>query len=78
MVSFARAYADHRKALTNKKKLQKMGGALERAERLGLVFAGMLLFSVDVAYLNGAIVFAALLSCVTFIQRVWFVVKNAE
>jgi len=78
MVSFSRAYADHRKVLTDPKKLRKMGGILERAERLVLVFAGMLLFYADAAYLNTAIITAALLSCVTLIQRIWFVVENAE
>lgn len=78
MVSYARAYADHRKVVTDEKKLRKMGGILERAERLTLVFAGMLLFYMDVAYLNAAIIIAALLSCITLSQRIWFVVRNAE
>jgi len=78
MVSYARAYADHRKVITDEKKLRKMGGILERAERLLLVFIGMALFYVDVAYLNAAIIVAAILSCITLVQRIWFVVKNAE
>jgi len=78
LVSFARAYADHRKVITDPKKLRKMGGILERAERLVIVFAGMALFSVSAAYLNGAIIIAALLSCATLLQRIMFVVRNAE
>lgn len=78
MVSFARAYADHRKVVTDPKKLRKMGGVLERAERLVLVFAGMLLFYASATYLNWAIIIAALLSCLTLAQRIWFVVRNAE
>lgn len=78
LVSFARAYADHRKVLTDEKKLRQMGGVLERAERLVLVFLGMALFYVSPAWLNTTIIAAALLSCVTLTQRVWFVVKNAE
>ena len=78
MVSYSRAYADHRKVLTDPKKLKKMGGLLERAERLALVFLGMLLFYLDAAYLNAAIIVAVLLSAVTLLQRMWFVVKNAE
>jgi len=78
MVSFSRAYADHRKVLTDPKKLKAMGGILERAERLILVFAGMIVFPYYPSVLNAAIIAAALLSCVTLFQRMWFVVKNAE
>jgi len=78
LVSFSRAYADHRKVVTDAKKLKAMGGVLERAERLVLVFAGMALFSFGPAYLNGAIILAGALSLVTLAQRVWFVVRNAE
>lgn len=76
--SYARAYADHRKALTDEKKLKKMGGLLERPERLILVFAGMAAWFYQPEYLTYAIVAAALLSCVTVLQRVLFVVRNAE
>lgn len=78
MVSYSRAYADHRKALTDPKKLRKMGGILERAERLGLIFLGMLLFYADAAYLNAAIIIAVLFSILTLLQRMWFVARNAE
>lgn len=78
LVSYARAYADHRKVITDPKKLTRMGGILERAERLLLVFLGMLLYFADPAYLNAAIIIAALLSCITLLQRMAFVVANAE
>lgn len=76
--SYARAYADHRKALTDEKKLHRMSGLLERPERLILIFAGMVLWFVQPIYLTYAIAAAAILSCVTVLQRIWFVVKNAE
>jgi len=38
----------------------------------------MLLFYANAAYLNWAIIIAALLSCLTLGQRIWFVVRNAE
>jgi len=78
MVSFARAYADHRKALTDPKKLRKMGGVLERAERLGIVFLGMLLWYYSPLYLNVLVAAAVLLSLITLFQRMWFVVGHAE
>lgn len=76
--SYARAYADHRKALTDEKKLRRMSGLLERPERLILVFAGMVLWFVQPIYLTYAIAAAAVLSCITVLQRILFVVKNAE
>ena len=78
LVSYARAYADHRKVVTDPKKLARMGGILERAERLLLIFLGMLLYFIDPAYLNAAIIIAAILSCITLLQRISFVVANAE
>jgi archaetidylinositol phosphate synthase len=78
MTSFVRAYADHRKALTDEKKLKKMGGILERAERLILVFAGMVAFFWNPVYLTYAIAAAGVLACLTTLQRIWFVVRNAE
>jgi len=78
MTSYVRAYAHHRKAVTNEKKLKRMGGVLERPERLVLVFAGMLAFYAQPIYLTYALAAAALLASLTVLQRIWFVVKNAE
>ncbi len=76
--SYARAYAHHRRVVTDEKKLRKMGGLLERPERLILVFLGMAAWFFNPIYLTYAIAAAAILSCITVLQRVWFVVKNAE
>jgi phosphatidylglycerophosphate synthase len=78
MTSYARAYADHRKALTDEKKLKTMGGILERPERLILVFAGMVAGFWNPLYLTQAIAVASALAVLTVLQRVWFVVRNAE
>lgn len=78
MTSFARAYADHRKTLTDEKKLRKMGGILERPERLVLVIAGMLASYWSPLYLTQAIALASVLAVITVFQRMWFVVRNAE
>ncbi|MCX6777831.1 MAG: CDP-alcohol phosphatidyltransferase family protein [Candidatus Micrarchaeota archaeon] len=78
MTSYARAYADHRKALTDEKKLRRMGGILERPERLVLIVAGMVAGFWNPLYLTYAIAAGAALSMVTVLQRIWFVVRNAE
>ena len=78
LVSYARAYADHRKVLTDQKALRRMPSILERAERLVLIFAGMAGWFYNPQLLNGAIVLAALLSVITFLQRIFYVVQNAE
>lgn len=78
MTSYVRAYAHHRRAVTDEKKLGRMGGVLERPERLILVFAGMAAWFVQPIYLTYALAAASLLACITVLQRIWFVVKNAE
>ena len=78
MTSYARAYADHRKAVTDEKKLRKMGGILERPERLVIVFAGMMASFWSLLYLTQILALASVLACITVLQRIWFVVRNAE
>lgn len=78
MTSYARAYADHRKAITDSKKLKRMGGVLERPERLILVFFGMVASFWNPLYLTQVLVLASLLAVVTVLQRVAFVVRNAR
>ncbi len=77
MTSFVRAYADHRGLVEDQEVLaKKMGGLLERAERLILIYAGMiiaLLFGND--WLVGAIVLAAVLSNLTAVQRIFLAIK---
>jgi phosphatidylglycerophosphate synthase len=78
MVSYSRAYAVYRRVLRDNKKISRMPGILERAERLVLIFLGMLLYQFDPFYLTYAIILAALLSVVTVMQRVFFTIRNAE
>ena len=80
MTSFVRAYADHRGLVKDQQVLAKeMGGLLERAERLILIYAGMvgaLLFGNG--WLFGAIVIAAVLSNLTAIQRIFLAMKYGK
>ena len=76
MTSYARAYADHRKAL-REEEIRSMPGLLERAERLLLVFLGMVLGQYYAAiYLTYAIAAAGMLASITVIQRVLFVARS--
>jgi archaetidylinositol phosphate synthase len=75
MTSYARAYADHRKAVSAED-IARMPGLLERAERLILIFAGMVagLWGEPV-YLTYAIAAAGVLASITVLQRVLFVAR---
>ncbi|KUK43694.1 MAG: CDP-alcohol phosphatidyltransferase family protein [Methanothrix sp.] len=77
MTSFVRAYADHRGLVKDQRVLAKdMGGLLERAERLTLIYSGMvgaLLFGNG--WLLGAIVLAAVLSNLTAVQRIFLAIR---
>ena len=76
MPSFVRAYADHREVVTDRDDQKRMGGFMERFERLGLVLAGMFLAVVwDIVALMYAIALVAILSNLTAIQRIGFVVN---
>ncbi|MEW6329490.1 MAG: CDP-alcohol phosphatidyltransferase family protein [Candidatus Micrarchaeota archaeon] len=77
MTSYARAYADHRKAI-DEKEVEKMGGARERAERLLLIFLAMCAWFFEPVYATYLIALATALAFVTVIQRVGFVVGNAR
>jgi phosphatidylglycerophosphate synthase len=75
LVSYARAYAYQKGVIRNEKIFKKMPGVLERTERLWLIGGGMILFYVNPVYMTYVIFIAFLLSMVTFLERVWFVVK---
>jgi len=78
MVSYSRAYANYKRVIKNEKALKEMGGLFERPERLLLIFIGMASYFIAPIYLTYAILVSLILSIVTLLQRVWFVVKNAE
>lgn len=73
MTTFSRAYADHRKVVTEPELLKKLGGILERAERLILIFASMLAYFVQPVYATYVLAFGVFLAGVTVLQRMWAV-----
>jgi len=70
MPSFITAYADHRKLVTESEDLKAMGGLMERAERLGLLYIGMFLGLINSAWLFGFIALTVVLTNLTAIQRI--------
>lgn len=80
MPTFVRAYAHHRGVITDRDDQKKMGGLIERFERLTLAYLGMLLAVVydNTMLLVYAVVALALLANLTAIQRIMFVVKYGK
>jgi phosphatidylglycerophosphate synthase len=76
MTSFVKAYSEHSGLLDNET-AKRMPGLLERAERSILLVLNLVLvvfgFGSWVLPLLGLI---ALLSFITFVQRIWFVIKK--
>lgn len=77
MTSFARAYADHQGVVTDPDRLDAMGGLLERAERVLLVFVSMVAWFVEPALATSVIAFATVLAAITLVQRMAHVRKAA-
>jgi len=73
MTSYSRAYADHKGIVTEPDELRKMGGILERFERLMLIFIGMAAGYFVLIYLTYAVVITAVLANITVLQRIMFV-----
>lgn len=78
MTSFVRAYADHRGVVKDPLLQKRMGGLLERAERLMVLYLGMLLGLFDESWLIWAIIVVAALSNVTALQRIIFAVRQGR
>lgn len=76
MTAFVRAYADHRGVVEDSEELKKMGGLLERGERLLLIYAGMLAGLFDPQWLMAVVALTAVLANATALQRIWFAVKK--
>jgi len=72
MTSFVRAYADHRGIVKDPGELKRMGGLLERLERLMLLYFGMFLGLFNSQWLMAIVVLTALLANVTALQRIRF------
>ena len=75
MTSFARAYADHRNVVTDPAQLADLGGLLERAERLLLIVASMLVWFIDPLFATYVIALGVGLAVVTVIQRMVGVIR---
>jgi len=75
MTSFSRAYADHRKVVTDPEQLRKLGGILERAERLVLIFVSMFVWFIEPVYATCIMAFGVFLAIITVLQRVLGVKK---
>jgi phosphatidylglycerophosphate synthase len=78
MTSFVRAYADHRGLVKDPSLLKRMGGLLERAERLMLIYLGMFLGLYDEGWMISVIALAAVLSNATALQRIFFAVNQSK
>ena len=78
MPTFVRAYADHRNVVTEPEEHRRMGGMIERAERLGLIFTGMILGYFNTTFLIYMVVMTGILSHFTALQRIWFVVRLSK
>ncbi|MDD1740966.1 MAG: CDP-alcohol phosphatidyltransferase family protein [Methanothrix sp.] len=78
MTTFVRAYADHRGLVKGEAELKRMGGLLERFERLMLLYAGMFLGLFDPEWLMAVIVLAAVLANLTALQRIAFAIRQAR
>ena len=75
MTSFVRAYADHRGIVKDPGELKRMGGLLERLERLMLLYFGMFLGLFDIQWLMAVIALTALLANATALQRIQFALR---
>jgi archaetidylinositol phosphate synthase len=76
MPTFIRAYADHRNVVTEPEDHKRMGGLVERAERLSLLFAGMILGLFNISFLVYMVAATSILSHITAFQRIRFVLKK--
>lgn len=78
MTSFVRAYADHRGIVTDPGELKRMGGLLERMERLMLLYAGMFLGLFNTEWLMAVIALTAVLANATALQRIAFAMRKGK
>jgi archaetidylinositol phosphate synthase len=78
MTSFVRAYADHRGIVKDPAELKKMGGLLERMERLMLLYAGMFLGLFNTEWMMAVIAITAVLANATALQRIAFAMRKGK
>ncbi|MCX6798903.1 MAG: CDP-alcohol phosphatidyltransferase family protein [Candidatus Diapherotrites archaeon] len=76
MTTYAKAAAKEKEIVKEGAELK--GGILERAERLLILFAGILLAAINPAFLSIAIVLLAILANISALQRIWIARKMAK
>ena len=69
MTTYAKAAAKEKEIVKEGQELK--GGILERAERLLVLFAGIVLASLNPVYLSIAVIVLAILANVSAVQRIW-------
>ncbi len=74
MTTYAKAAAME-KGLTER---EIRGGIFERAERLILLFVGLLLASLEPLYLTYTVALLAVLTNISAVQRIWIVISRAK
>ncbi len=75
LTSFAKAYADHRGAVS-RKDLSRMQCMLERIERTILIFISIIVYAASPVCSMYLLSVCAIFSLVSFLQRVWYVYKQ--
>jgi archaetidylinositol phosphate synthase len=78
MTTFVRAYADHRGIVKGEAELKKMGGLLERFERLMLLYAGMFLGLFNTQWMVAVIALTVVLANLTALQRIAFAIRHGN
>jgi len=77
MTSFVRAYAHHR-GVISEEDIAKMSGFFERGERTILIFLILLVYDFNLQWFSYLVVFGALLSIFTFLQRFFYIYKRGK
>lgn len=77
MPAFVKAYADHKRVVTEKDELREMSSLIERSERLNLLLLGMLLGLMNIEWLIYLIIVTAVLTNYTALQRIAYTLKRS-
>lgn len=78
MIAYVKAYADHRRVITDAEELKKMDGVWGRNSRVVLTYAGMLAGLFNPIWLTYAITILAVAVNLTALQRVIYVTKKSD
>jgi phosphatidylglycerophosphate synthase len=78
MIPYVKAYADHRKVITDAEELKKLDGVYGRNSRVVLTYTGMVLGVFNPLWLVYAIGFLAAIVNLAALQRVFYVVLRRQ